>query len=149
MMMRARAISRHQSLSFSFDLRCNPRATLKNITIARESISPHRAVRRKIFSHYGNCSRPVCARATDWLRRMMPLDEVRLISRTSSAAAADGAASCKISAPGATLSTTQHHLQSKAANTEFMELAPARLNCIGKPQNGQCGCGASESIIEP
>jgi hypothetical protein len=45
------------------------------------------------------------------------------------------------------LRTTPHHLQSKAANTGFMApLEGVRLNCIGKPQNGQCGWGASVSM---
>jgi hypothetical protein len=51
MMMRARANGRYQSLSFSSDLRCNPRATLKNITIAKRiNLISSRGEKKKIQS---------------------------------------------------------------------------------------------------
>jgi len=61
--------------------------------------------------------------------------------------ASAGAASSKTSACGETLSTTPHQLQSKLGKTERrLSFGAVRRNCIGKPQNGQCGCGASASM---
>ena len=54
-------------------------------------------------------------------------------------------ASCKTSARGETLSTTPHHLQSKACNVSTAA-EDVCAKCIGRPQNGQCGCGASVSM---
>ena len=56
-----------------------------------------------------------------------------------------GVASCKTSARGETLSTTPHHLQSKACNV-CTAAEGVCAKCIGRPQNGQCGCGASVSM---
>ncbi len=53
------------------------------------------------------------------------------------------AAISKTSACGEMLSATPHQLQSKVCN---VDCAPMPLNCMGKPQNGQWGCGASVSM---
>jgi hypothetical protein len=65
----------------------------------------------------------------------------------SGAAGADVVASCKTSARGETLSTTPHQLHSKLGKTEpRLSFGTVRLKCIGKPQNGQWGCGESVSM---
>ena len=63
------------------------------------------------------------------------------------AGASAGEASSKISARAETLRTTPHQLQSKLGETEPKpSFEGGRLNRIGKPQNGQRGCGASASM---
>ena len=63
------------------------------------------------------------------------------------AGASAGEASSKISARAETLRTTPHQLQSKLGKTEPKpSFEGGRLNRIGKPQNGQRGCGASASM---
>jgi len=63
------------------------------------------------------------------------------------AGASAGEASSKISARAETLRTTPHQLQSKLGKTEPKpSFEGGRLNRIGKPQNGQWGCGASASM---
>jgi hypothetical protein len=54
----------------------------------------------------------------------------------------------KTSAPGGMVRITWHPLQSKVCNAENVRRnwEPNGLNCIGIPQNGQRGCGASVSM---
>ena len=74
-------------------------------------------------------------------------EKYRLRAQDCQTDASAGEASSKTSARGDTLSTTPHQLQSKLGKTEpRLSFEAVRLDCICKPQNGQCGCGASASM---
>ena len=128
-----------------------PRAEERIVVLSATSSAWRRPAAWAAFvtGTHNSCRRPAPIRNCATIRTdgFAAAEKYRLQAQDYQTGASAGEASSKTSARGDTLSTTPHQLQSKLGNTEpRLSFEAVRLDCICKPQNGQCGCGALASM---